>query len=95
MYNNPRYRAKLVYINTDYNGIAIFDYEEDEYDCLYYATGFDSNSIAKLKCWAENEEFDNIRDFIRNWFEWGGNSHAVSNFEQFKNSADFERWIEL
>lgn len=31
MYNNPRYRAKLVYINTDYNGIAIFDYEEDEY----------------------------------------------------------------
>ena len=72
MYNNPRYRAKLVYINTDYNGIA-----------------------AKLKCWAENEEFDNIRDFVRNWFEWGGNSHAVSNFEQFKNSADFERWIEL
>ena len=63
MYSN---RAKLVYINTDYNGIAIFDYEEDEYDCLYYATGFDSNSIAKLKCWAENEEFDNIRDFVRN-----------------------------
>ena len=78
MYNNPRYRAKLVYINTDYNGIAIFDYEEDEYDCLYYATGFDS-----------------IRDFVRNWFEWGGNSHAISNYEQFKNSADFEGWIEL
>ena len=56
MYSN---RAKLVYIN---------DYE---YDCLYYATGFDSDSIAKLKCWAENEEFDNIRDFVRNWFEWG------------------------
>lgn len=70
MYNNPRYRAKLVYINTDYNGIAIFDYEE-------------------------NEEFSKIRDFVSNWFEWGGNSHAVSNYEQFKNSADFERWMEL
>ena len=92
MYSN---RAKLVYINTDYNGIAIFDYEDDEYDCLYYSTGFNSNSIAKLKCWAENEEFDSIRDFVRNWCEWGGNSHAVSNFEQFKNSDDFERWIEL
>lgn len=70
MYNNPRYRAKLVYINTDYNGIAIFDYEE-------------------------NEEFSKIRDFVSNWFEWGGNYHAVSNYEQFKNSADFERWMEL
>ena len=55
MYSN---RAKLVYIN-----------EEDEYDCLYYSTGFDLSGAVTLM--------------------------PLVTLNNFKNSADFERWMEL
>lgn len=81
-----------VYLNPNYNGIAIFSNDDGEDDCLYFTAWFHGPDFEMLMDLSDAEDKKTaekkIEDFCSNYDKWDGNCHdpeegGIRNFDQF------------
>lgn len=88
-------RKFTVYINENYDGLAIFATDNVENDCLYFTAWFDKEELTMLLKLSNEEKYAEIEKYLEDCESWEGNDPDMKSYDQFSNLNDFENWVRL